>query len=218
MKLISLDHSPYAARVRILIRKKRLQIPFVSPPETFKTEAFAEAHPLGKIPLLELGDGDFLPESVAIMEYLEDIHPDSPMRPASSMERAYMRAMCSFSDTHFGPALFPLYRALINPSSGVEPEMQIQALRRELVKLEHWLTGDEPFRSRGLHLGDIALIPSVWYATVLLPLFGVNEILAEFVGVEDWWSWVNDDPDISQSIEEMDNAFRGFAATLNMDH
>ncbi len=41
--------------------------------------AFLAKNPMGRLPLLDLDDVTFLPESLAIMEYLEELHPDPPM-------------------------------------------------------------------------------------------------------------------------------------------
>ncbi|MCB0197996.1 MAG: glutathione S-transferase N-terminal domain-containing protein, partial [Anaerolineae bacterium] len=57
MKLINLDHSPYAARIRIQIRKKNLPIEIIAPPLPLKSPEFMQKFTLGKIPLLELDDG-----------------------------------------------------------------------------------------------------------------------------------------------------------------
>ncbi|NNL66850.1 MAG: glutathione S-transferase family protein, partial [Myxococcales bacterium] len=36
-------------------------------------------NPLGKLPVLELDDGSFLSESLAIIQYLEELYPEPPM-------------------------------------------------------------------------------------------------------------------------------------------
>jgi glutathione S-transferase len=50
-------------------------------------------NPLGKLPVLELEDGTFLSESVAIIEYLEELHPDPPMIGADARARARVREL-----------------------------------------------------------------------------------------------------------------------------
>ena len=214
MKLINLDHSPYAARIRIQIRKKNLPIEIIAPPLPLKSPEFVQKFTLGKIPLLELDDGSYLPESVAILEYLEDCYTAIPLRPKSAVATARMRVLMSFADTHFGPALFPLFRALINPDAEINREQQIAAIRAELGKLDRLLAEDIPLSNRTLHLGDITLVPTLWYATAVLPLFGEADILGGFERVLAWWAWVNKDAEISCTLAEMDTAFRAFASTL----
>ncbi len=47
----------------------------------------------GKVPLLELDDGTHLIESLAIIEYLEELHPDPPLIGRSALERARVREL-----------------------------------------------------------------------------------------------------------------------------
>lgn len=55
--------------------------------------AFLKLNPAGKVPVLELDDGCVLIESAAIIEYLEELHPDPPMIGTDDpVERARVRA------------------------------------------------------------------------------------------------------------------------------
>ena len=49
-------------------------------------------HPLGLVPVLEDG-ATTLTQSLAILEYLEETHPDPPLLPAKPDERAWVRAV-----------------------------------------------------------------------------------------------------------------------------
>ena len=49
------------------------------------------SHPAGTAPVLELDDGAFLTESLAIIEYLEELHPDPPMIGTDLLSRARTR-------------------------------------------------------------------------------------------------------------------------------
>jgi maleylacetoacetate isomerase len=48
-------------------------------------------NPQGRVPMLSTGDGD-LTQSLAILEYLEEIAPDPPLLPADPWTRAQIRA------------------------------------------------------------------------------------------------------------------------------
>ncbi|MBP9756611.1 MAG: glutathione S-transferase N-terminal domain-containing protein, partial [Phenylobacterium sp.] len=73
MKLYSGDLSPYSARVRMQIYAKGITDIAIERPPTFGMPAFRETHPIGRIPVLDI-DGDMMPESEVISEYLEDIY------------------------------------------------------------------------------------------------------------------------------------------------
>lgn len=51
--------------------------------------------PLGTLPVLELDDGSFLTESTAIIECLEELHPDPPMIGTTPVERAKVRELAA---------------------------------------------------------------------------------------------------------------------------
>ncbi|TQV81234.1 glutathione S-transferase family protein [Exilibacterium tricleocarpae] len=214
MQLVNIDHSPYAARVRIQIRKKGLPITMTESPVPRKTPAFLQAFPLAKIPLLALDNGDHLPESVAIMEYLEDSFPAPPLRPQEPLATARMRVLSCFTDTHLGPALAPLFRALLLSDTGVDTGRQMDIVRNELDKLDRWLAADVPLSQRSLHLGDLVLAPTFWYVLALAQQFGAADIAGGFERVQSWWTQVNEDPEVSRAMGEMDTAFRAFTDTL----
>lgn len=49
-------------------------------------------NPQGLVPALELGDGVVLTQSLAICEYLDELHPAPPLLPTHPVERAQARA------------------------------------------------------------------------------------------------------------------------------
>jgi len=50
-------------------------------------------NPQGLVPALELADGSVLTQSLAIMEYLDEIYPQPPLLPADALGRARVRAL-----------------------------------------------------------------------------------------------------------------------------
>jgi len=50
-------------------------------------------NPFGRVPVLELADGSSLGESLAIMEYLEELYPEPPMIGREPLERARVREL-----------------------------------------------------------------------------------------------------------------------------
>lgn len=67
-----------------------------------KEVGYRELQPQGLVPALEVRPGFVLPQSVAILEWLEDTYPEPPLLPGNADERALVRAMCAVvgSDIH----------------------------------------------------------------------------------------------------------------------
>ncbi len=53
---------------------------------------FRAKNPLGRLPVLELDDGECISESLAIIEYLEELHPHPPMLGRTPLERLRVRS------------------------------------------------------------------------------------------------------------------------------
>jgi maleylacetoacetate isomerase len=95
MKLYTFFRSSAAFRVRIALNLKELQ--YDSAPKHFarnehRTQEYLALNPQGLIPALAV-DGVVLSQSLAIVEYLNDRHPQPPLLPADPLDRARVRSM-----------------------------------------------------------------------------------------------------------------------------
>ena len=85
------DPAPNPRRVRIFLKEKGLDIPFVAT-RIMKREHKSPEHmarnPLGQLPTLELDDGSYLSESVSICRYLEELHPHPNLFGRDAKEKA----------------------------------------------------------------------------------------------------------------------------------
>jgi glutathione S-transferase len=96
MKLYGNTTGSNCRRVTIYLAEKGLNIELVEidvASGEHKTVEFRAKNPAGLIPVLELDDGSCIPESSAIVEYLEDIHPEPSMIGATPEIRAKVRAV-----------------------------------------------------------------------------------------------------------------------------
>ncbi len=53
-----------------------------------KSEAHLRRDPLGRLPVLETDEGEYLTESLPMILFLEELHPDPPLIGATPLERA----------------------------------------------------------------------------------------------------------------------------------
>jgi len=91
MKLYDWGAAPNPRRVRIFLAEKGIEIPTedVGVPNSgdLKPE-FLTANPHRRVPLLELDDGTFIGEALAICRYFEALHPEPPLMGRTPKEMA----------------------------------------------------------------------------------------------------------------------------------
>ena len=160
--------SPYAQKVRILLREKGLAFECLTPEGLGSGAAnpnLAQLNPRFEVPALT-HDGVTIFDSTIILEYLEECFPVPPMMPASPKARARMRMIEEVCDTHYeainwalgeirffgrgGKALGPNLRA-----AAVEQVGQMHAWLENLLHGSPWLTGQT------FGWGDLSALPYV---------------------------------------------------------
>ena len=106
-------------------------------------------NPFAKIPVLELDDGSHLIESLAIIEYLEDLHPEPAMIGRDALERARVRELERIADLG---VLYPVARIVhaTNSPLGLPPAPEVAELFREILPdalrvLDDRLSDGRPF-------------------------------------------------------------------------
>ena len=95
MKLYTYFRSSASYRVRIALAYKGLahDAAYVSLPKNeHQADAFRAVNAQALVPALEDG-GRVLIQSLAIMEYLDETHPEPPLLPKGALDRAYVRAV-----------------------------------------------------------------------------------------------------------------------------
>jgi maleylpyruvate isomerase len=88
--------SSSSTRVRAALNLKGLAFDYI-PHHLRKGEQTApdylKLNPQGLVPALQLESGDVLVQSLAIMEYLDEVHPTPALLPRDPVDRAYVRAL-----------------------------------------------------------------------------------------------------------------------------
>lgn len=210
MKLLNLDNSPYASRVRMQIRQKKLPIDCISSPIPLRTPEFAAQYPLAKLPVLELDSGETISESTVILDYLEAIYPEPALIPDTPLARAHNGMLVRCADNHLAPALFPLFALLLGGGDRSGADTQIGLIETELGKLDRLLGSQPAPTDRSLQTGDICLSTVVWYVSSLAETFGRAQLISGFDRVVAWWQWLNGYPSVASTLEEMGQAHAAF--------
>ena len=144
-------------------------------------EPFLRINPLGAIPALidrENGDAPPLTQSLAILEFLEEVHPDVPILPPTPHGRARVRSLAAMlaADTH--PLIVPRVVRYLTDTAHLDADA-IRAWRT------HWFTkGLQAFERRlaqeaatGTYChGDAITMADICLASikVVLPIFGIE--------------------------------------------
>jgi len=140
----------------------------------------------GKLPVLEFDDGTFLIESLAIIEYLEELHPDPPMLGSNALERARARELERVADLG---VLLPVARIVhaTNSPLGLPPEPEMAAHFRGVLPdaldfLDRRLSDGRPFLA-GEHpsIADCTLQSAFQFAR-----FGKVSIDPKFANLARW--------------------------------
>jgi maleylacetoacetate isomerase len=162
-------------RVRIALALKGLQV--TSVPLNLRAgeqrrDEFLQINNQGFVPALVMDDGAVLTQSMAIIEYLDEIHPDPPLLPKAPLARARVRALTQAiaCDVH------PLNNLRV--LQYLENELHHDQATREtwyrhwvrvgFDALERWLTRDGA-TGRFCHgdaptMADVCLVPQVFNA------------------------------------------------------
>lgn len=114
MKLYSFWRSLATYRVRIALNLKGIKPDEVIDVNLMKgqqrEEGFRKVNPMMAIPALVDGEGPALIESLAIIEYLDETHPNPPLLPKDPKGRARVRGLAQIVAADSHPLIVPRVR------------------------------------------------------------------------------------------------------------
>jgi maleylacetoacetate isomerase len=188
VKLYSYFRSSAAFRVRIALNLKGLRYD-TAPIHLIKdggrnySAEYRAVNPQMRVPTLVTDDGETLIQSLAIIEYLDETHPEPPLLPKDPLARAKVRALAQ------------IIACDIHPLNNTSP---LRYLKRQMGQEQgaidtwyhHWvLTGFEALEAMiepapytagtAVTLADVCLVPQVFNARRLkVPLDKFPKIVA----------------------------------------
>jgi maleylacetoacetate isomerase len=135
MKLFSFWRSLATFRVRIALNLKGLPVEtaFVDlDADAQRSSGYRDVNPQMVLPSLIDGDGPALFQSVAILEYLDEVHPEPPLLPADARGRARVRGLAMMVACEGHPLLAPRVRQYL------ERDLKLDEATR-LAWSRHWI-------------------------------------------------------------------------------
>ena len=203
MKLYSGDLSPYSARVRMQIYAKGIADIELVRPATFGTPQFRQDHPIGRIPVLDI-DGDMMPESEVIAEYLEELYPEPSMLGTTPRETAHIRTVARIGDIYIMNNMFmlsPQSRAA-SRNQGIVDLLGGQVVRG--VKALDRMIGTDGFACSGrLTMADCALVPALFLVENVLPSVGMDDPIPASANVAAYWTAIQRNEHAARTLAEL---------------
>ena len=160
LHLISHPLCPYVQRAAIALAEKAVPFERTTIDLAKKPDWFLEISPLGKTPVLVVGDQPIF-ESAVILEYLEYTQ-NYPLHPVDALERARHRSWIEFAS-----ATLNSIAAFYNAKTDEAFAEKTRDLDRKFDRLENEIEGGPFFAGAHFSLVDAAFAPVFRYFDVL---------------------------------------------------
>ena len=191
MKLYNYFRSSASFRVRIALALKGLPYEYVSvhlAKGEHRLPGYGDIAADQLVPLLELDDGTRLSQSMAIIEYLDEVHPEPALVPRDALGRARVRALAQSIACEIHPINNLRVLKYLSKELKVDEEAKntwyrhwvrsgLEAFERQLQQLPagRFCYGDTPT------LADCLLVPQIFNGQRFnTPLDGLPRTMAVF--------------------------------------
>src|SRR6202045_4651373 len=159
LKLISHKLCPYVQRAVIALTEKGVAFERIDVDLANKPDWFLAISPLGRTPVLQVGDTAIF-ESPVILEYLEETEP-KPLHPSDALRRAEHRAWIEF-----GSAVLNDIAGFYGAPNDLAFENKTAQLEQRFARLEAQLVASPWFDGESFSLVDAGFGPVFRYFDV----------------------------------------------------
>ena len=206
MKLYNSPMSPFGVRVKIAIRAKGVEVEEIAPLGGAPTSPeFLAVNPVGKIPVLITNGGLTIPESEAILNYLEDRFPTPSLRPAGAEERARVNTAVRITETYVAGPIGRTFRHL-DPATrdAAVVEHEIGRWKDGLAMLAHYMAAPLPSAEAGVTLADCVLAPTFHLSALIARMLGVpGDLLAPHPALAGYYAKIQEHPIVGPALEDL---------------
>jgi glutathione S-transferase len=176
LKLYNEDYpAPNPRKVRIYLAEKKLPIELVHVPmrdRAHKAADFMKKNSLGQLPVLELDDGRFISESLAICRYFETLHPQPPMFGEGAFDQAMVEMWIRRAEFRLWAPMSQVWR---NADERTEPVIKVrfkdfgEHSRTVVAEAMNWIDGEladgrEFVAGKTFSMADIVLLCGIDFA------------------------------------------------------
>ncbi len=200
MKVLDFRQAPNPKRLRLFVAEKGIDIDFEQvdiEDESRKQAPYYEACLSGQYPVLELDDGSFLTESMAICRFLERIHPEPALFGRDPLEEAriemwnrrielglFRHTADAFAHTS------PFFRDRIEQNPTYAKSAKTQAMN-QFGMLDRALSDRRFFAGESISIADLT-----GYVTIDLGTPSVYEVGSGFPHLERWFAEMRARPSV----------------------
>lgn len=203
LTLVSFDLCPFVQRAAIVLAEKNVLFTRLDVDLAKKPDWFTRISPLGKVPLLKVGD-QVIFESAVIVEYLEERYSPA-LHPADLLEKARHRAWMEFASVVLGH----VWR--IETTADTDTfEAAVTAARQAFERVEDELGNTRYFAGSAFSIVDAVFAPVLRYfdtfdAITRLP------ILTDLPKISNWRNELRQRPSVRNAVAaDYDRRLRKF--------
>jgi glutathione S-transferase len=172
-------------------------------PQGFGTPQFRQAFPIGRIPVLDI-DGDMMPESEVISEYLEELYPEPSLLGSTPRERAHVRTIARIGDIYIMNNMFMLspQSQLAEKNQGIVDLLGGQVMRN-MQALDAMIADDGYACGGALSMADCALVPALFLVENVWPAFGDTDLIGANAKVAAYWARIQRNEHAAKVLAEL---------------
>ena len=201
MKLYTSKVAPNPRRVHIFLAEKGVEIESVDI-DLGKSQNldpdFVARNPLGRVPVLEMEDGAYLAESMAICRYFEETHPEPPLMGTDARDKAMVEMWNRRMEFEIMTQVSGCFRHTHRYWEGRIPQIAEygELCRKTVLERMAWLDGE--LADREFIAGDRFTVADITAFTgIALGRIPKIRIAEELTNLQRWYDAVGARPSVA---------------------